>query len=140
MPPRALGALLIVVVAGLHAAAADLPVVAVFNIEVKQLALRATVRQSLSDYLAAQLASSGAFSVVPRDRIKRELTKQRKASYKDCYSQSCQIEIGQELAAQKAISAASPQAPSSVAARSVAARRRSSRVAVTTHLFASLRI
>jgi protein-disulfide isomerase len=89
---------------GARARAEDHPIVAVFNIEAKRLPLKAELVRSLSDYLAAQLAASGAFSVVPRDRLKSQLVKQKKASYKDCYSQTCQIEIGQELAAQKALS------------------------------------
>jgi protein-disulfide isomerase len=89
---------------GTRARAEDRPIVAVFNIEAKRAPLKAELLRNLSDYLAAQLAASGAFSVVPRDRLRSELVKQKKASYKDCYSQTCQIEIGQELAAQKALS------------------------------------
>jgi protein-disulfide isomerase len=81
------------------------PVVAVFNIETQRVRLSASILGSLSDYWAAQIASSGAFRVVPRDQLKQRLGKQKIESYRVCYSQKCQIEIGQELAAQKSLAA-----------------------------------
>jgi len=85
------------------ARAADAPIVAVFDLQLKRVRLSAAVLSSLSDLLATRLAASGAYRIVPRDRLKRELSKQKKASYKECYAQTCQIEIGQELAAQKSL-------------------------------------
>jgi outer membrane protein OmpA-like peptidoglycan-associated protein len=41
--------------------------------------------------------------VVPRGQIKRRLAKQKVTSYRRCYDQSCQIEIGRELAAAKSL-------------------------------------
>jgi hypothetical protein len=59
------------------------PIVAVFEIEAQ---------------------GAGRFRTVPRSQIKQRLTDLRKESYRDCYDQACQIEIGRELAASKALS------------------------------------
>jgi hypothetical protein len=80
------------------------PVVAVFDIEDRGAGLAPDVRARLSDYLAMRLAAGGAFQVVPRDQLKERLVTKKRESYRDCYAQSCQIEIGRELAAQKSLS------------------------------------
>lgn len=80
------------------------PIVAVFDVETRGARLSSALRARLSDYLTAQVAASGAFQVVPRDRLQKRLRKQKRVSYKRCYDQSCQIEIGRELAAQKSLS------------------------------------
>ena len=79
------------------------PIVAVFDIEFKRVRLRRAVVEVLNDYLADKVAASGQYQVVPRDQLKKRLVAQKKRSYKQCYKQSCQIEIGQELAAQKSM-------------------------------------
>jgi uncharacterized protein len=96
-----LGALLL---ESFPADAGDKPIVAVFDIENRGTKLGATELATLSDYLATEIASTGAFETVPRDEIKRRLETQKKDSYRACYAQSCQIELGQELAAQKSLS------------------------------------
>ena len=80
------------------------PIVAVFNVEVKGLQLAPDVRDRLSDYLSGRMAEGGRYQVVPRDKLKERLVQAKKSSYKECYAQSCQIELGQELAAQKTLS------------------------------------
>ena len=77
---------------------------AVFGIEAKDVKLKPSVLASLTTYLASQLSESGAFEVVPPDKLKEALVGKKKESYKQCYKQTCQIEIGQELAADKALS------------------------------------
>jgi hypothetical protein len=79
------------------------PIVAVFDIQSRGARLSRRQLSRLSDYLSAQLAATAAFQLVPRDKLKRRLTKQKRASYRNCYRQSCQIAIGQELAAQKSL-------------------------------------
>ncbi len=88
-----------------HASADDRPIVVIFDIQVKSLSLKADVVSGLTDYLVARVAASGLYQVVPRDQIRERLTERKKDSYKTCYDQSCQIEIGKELAANKALSA-----------------------------------
>ena len=80
------------------------PIVAVFTIEDKGTRLKKKLRERLSDYLAMTLAATGKYRVVPRDQLKKRLVKQKRRSYKKCFDQSCQIEIGKELAAQKSLS------------------------------------
>jgi formylglycine-generating enzyme len=81
------------------------PIVAVFNLEAKALRLKPQLLLALSDYLADSLAATGAFQVVPRDRLRQRLVAQKKRSYKECYDQTCQVEIGKELAANKSLAA-----------------------------------
>ena len=82
------------------------PIVAVFDIEDKGARLPKQLRIRLSDYLAMKLAATGKYQVVPRDQIKKRLVKQKRKSYRACFKQTCQIEIGKELAAQKSLSTA----------------------------------
>jgi hypothetical protein len=79
------------------------PIVAVFGIETKDVKLKPSVLASLTNYLASKLSESGVYEVVPQDKLAEALAAKKKASYKQCYKQSCQIEIGQELAASKAL-------------------------------------
>jgi hypothetical protein len=78
-------------------------IVAVFDIEDKGVELSSELLSRMSDYLAMSLAAAGAFQVIPRDQLHQRLTKQKKESFRQCYEQSCQIEIGRELAAQKTL-------------------------------------
>ncbi len=87
---------------GPGAAAADRPIVAVFNIEAKNLKLPASVLDGLTDALGSMIASRGC-QIVPRSELKKRLLEQKAASQKMCYDASCQIELGKELAAQKTL-------------------------------------
>jgi formylglycine-generating enzyme required for sulfatase activity len=98
-------ALLLAWLAAGPALAADArPVVAVFNVEGKRIKLDRALADALADHAAALLTETGRFQVVPRGQIRERLTSQKTASYKDCYEQSCQIEVGKELAAEKSLS------------------------------------
>jgi formylglycine-generating enzyme required for sulfatase activity len=107
MAPRArLGQLVCLaaaVASGTAHSAPARPIVAVFNIEAKSLRLDRSRLSELSDYFADSLAATGAFQVVPRDRLKKRLVELKKKSYQACYDQSCQVEIGRELAANKSL-------------------------------------
>jgi hypothetical protein len=81
------------------------PVVAVFNIEDQGAGLSKILVDRLSKYLATRLAESAGYAVVPRSDLQKRLQEQKKASFKQCYDQSCQIELGRELAAEKTVSA-----------------------------------
>jgi len=94
---RVVGGLLLLVAGS--AGAASPPVVAVFDLETRGIALSGQVRRALSDYLADSLAATGAFRLVPRDRLHRRLGALKRRSYRDCHDRSCQIELGRELAA-----------------------------------------
>ncbi|MEM7676470.1 MAG: hypothetical protein AAF449_10750, partial [Myxococcota bacterium] len=77
------------------------PVIAVFTLKGEGTAFKPVELDSVSEYLSTQLAASGRFQVVPRDEVKKALVGQKKASYESCYDESCQIEVGKELAAEK---------------------------------------
>lgn len=80
------------------------PIVAVFDIEERGAALGREALKDLTDFLAARLAEGG-YQVIPRAEIVRRLLDQKRESYRECYDESCQIELGRELAAQKSLSA-----------------------------------
>lgn len=86
------------------AAAAKKPIVAVFGVENQGTDLAPEIVDRLTIYLASKLTESGAYEVVPQDKLKEALLARKKESYKQCYAQSCQIEVGQELAANRALS------------------------------------
>lgn len=78
-------------------------IVAVFDVQDRTGKLDAKALGQLTDYLAAQVTSRG-YRVLPRAQLKARLKLQKKESYKSCYDEKCQIEVGRELAAQKSIS------------------------------------
>ena len=80
------------------------PIVAVFTVEDREGRLKNRLIIRLSDYLAMALAATGQYRIVPRNELKKRLVGKKKSSYKNCYDQTCQIEIGKELAAQKSLS------------------------------------
>jgi hypothetical protein len=73
------------------------------NVQVKGVKLSADVVDRLTDVLTGRLGSTGTYQVVPREQVKARLIEMKKGSYKECYAQSCQIELGQALAAQKTV-------------------------------------
>lgn len=90
-----------------HAAPNARPVVAVFALQ-RQDAKAGRVQprgsiETLAGYIGARLVASGRYLVVPAAQLKRVLAAQKAASYQDCYAESCQIEVGKELAASKTL-------------------------------------
>lgn len=84
---------------------ADLPsVVAVFSMDGADAHLSKKSTDKLTEYLAARLTETGSFLVIPTSQIRQRIEQQKAESYSACYDEACQIEIGKELAAQKAIS------------------------------------
>jgi len=75
------------------------PVVAVFEIKNSAKVSNEDL-QKLHGLIGTELAATGQFSVVPNSDVKRALQEKKAESYKDCYDESCQIEIGKELAAE----------------------------------------
>lgn len=84
-------------------ALAKKPIVAVFDIQAKAVRVKRSTLRMLSDYLATRLAAAGAYRVIPRSQLKKKLVAQKRKSYKNCYDQSCQIDIGKELAAGRSL-------------------------------------
>ncbi len=107
MGRRRVGATLLAVTLVLLAAGAGAaeprPVVAVFQVEARSLKLERGLLDSLTEYLAVAVAEEGVYTIVPPGDIKRALVERKRASYQECYDQSCQIELGRELAATKSL-------------------------------------
>lgn len=85
-------------------AQAGRPIVAVMEIEAVGLRMAPAMRDRLTVFLSGRLGASGKYQVVPREQVKARLIELKRSSYKECYAESCQIELGQALAAQKTIS------------------------------------
>jgi len=104
----ALGLGFVLAVAGSRVeASGEAAVIAVFDVEdtrVRQARLTLDALKSMRDYLANQLAQDGVFKVVPTSEIQAALRQGQAESYKACYDEACQIEIGKEIAAQKSLS------------------------------------
>jgi hypothetical protein len=79
-------------------------VVAVFGIADASNKTGAHTLSQLNDYLESCLSSTRAFKVVPRSQLRAQLTVEKRESYKTCYDESCQIELGKAVAAQKSLS------------------------------------
>ena len=80
------------------------PVVAVFGLKNKGTRLRKSVIDRMSEYVTTELVRSGRYLAVPNSELKDALAHQKAESYKDCYDEACQIEVGKELAASLAVS------------------------------------
>jgi hypothetical protein len=78
------------------------PIVALFDLQDAAGELGAQSVEQLTEYLAARLAAGG-FRVIPRDQLRARLVQEKTKSYRACFDQSCQIELGRALAAQKSV-------------------------------------
>jgi hypothetical protein len=78
------------------------PVIAVFDLR-DGSGLSPEQVDQLTTYLGARLAEGTVFSVVPRAQLKAALDEQKKTSLEACYDEACQIEIGKEVSASKAV-------------------------------------
>jgi hypothetical protein len=96
--------ILLVFAPGLSTAQGKAPVLAVFEVEDQTKKLRPGAVQQLTSYLSARFAAGGAFRVIPSSQLKERLVQQKRDSYKGCYDQKCQIDIGRELAADRSVS------------------------------------
>jgi hypothetical protein len=87
------------------AKASAAPIVAVFEVQAKSVpSIKQETLEAMTDFLNARLAASARFRTVPRAQIKQRLNRLKVESYKECYDQACQIELGRELAANKSLS------------------------------------
>ncbi len=85
------------------ARAAERPLVAVFAMEDRGSALSPEVVSNLGAYLEARLAEGG-YQVIPQDQLRERIAKEKQGSFQACFDESCQIELGRELSAQKILS------------------------------------
>jgi hypothetical protein len=77
-------------------------IVAVFDVEDQARALAPAALAGLTEYLATKVTQAG-YQVVPRDQLRSRLASEKRESYKHCFEQRCQIELGRALAAQKSL-------------------------------------
>ena len=82
------------------------PVVAVFDIQDtrKKRGLSVQEKADLTAYLITLLTNTSRYASVPKADLKAALSAQKAQSYDACYDESCQIEIGKEVAAEKSLS------------------------------------
>jgi hypothetical protein len=80
------------------------PIVALFDVQDASEKFNAKTLEQLTEYLSAKLTEVAGYKVIPRDQIRARLKEEQSESYKQCYDQSCQIELGRSLAAQKTLS------------------------------------
>ena len=97
-------ALTFVILGQASAARSQTKAVAVFDIENRGPRLKKSALFGMTEFIATSIAATGTYQVIPRDQLQARLREQKRASYKECYEASCQIEIGKEMAAGFALS------------------------------------
>ncbi|MBI4815807.1 MAG: hypothetical protein HY791_06105 [Deltaproteobacteria bacterium] len=83
--------------------ASNRTVAAVFDIEDRTGALDRASLDQAADYLAAKLSEEELFDVIPRGQLRASLADQKRQSYKSCFDEACQVELGKALAAEVSI-------------------------------------
>jgi hypothetical protein len=78
-------------------------VLAIFDVEDASKQFDAAVTDQLTEYIAARVSGLAGYRVIPRDQVRARLQEQKAEGYKACYEESCQIEIGKALAAEKSL-------------------------------------
>jgi hypothetical protein len=85
--------------------AREKPILAVLDVQDRNRLLDKVLLENLTDYLRGLLAETGKYVVVDRGRqalaTRDMVRKEKKESYKKCYSISCQVPLGRALAADK---------------------------------------
>ncbi len=100
-----LAVLVLVVMLGLPLSLAgdQRPVVAVFDVQTKFIKLPKGKRDMLTELMAQEIGIGGVYQVMPPGDVKRILLEERAESYKECFDEKCQIELGRQLPANKIV-------------------------------------
>lgn len=80
------------------------PGVLIFPIRASEVALSDAAKDDLVRYLGVRLTAEGVYQVMPEAQIQKELGEAKIESYKDCYEESCRIELGRAVMADKSLS------------------------------------
>ena len=80
------------------------PRVAVFELELRNVKLKASMTRILRDYLSDRLAATGAYRVVPGDKTRAALNREQIRSRGKCFAKSCHLRVGVALAADRSLS------------------------------------
>jgi hypothetical protein len=79
-------------------------IVAVFDVQDMSRKFKKRTLDQLTEYLSARITQVTRYRVVPRDQLRARLFEEKKGTYRECYEETCQIELGKALAAQKSLS------------------------------------
>jgi hypothetical protein len=80
------------------------PVVAVFDIHDAGGRLGRAELEQLTAHLTACLTEARKARVIPREQLRERLRQEKSESYRTCFEESCQIELGRAVAAEKSLS------------------------------------
>jgi TolB-like protein len=78
-------------------------VVAVFPINDMSSKVDRNLLDQLTEYLAVRIAEKLRFRVVPREQLRSVLADEKKSTFRPCFDQSCQIELGKAVAATRSL-------------------------------------
>lgn len=76
-------------------------IVAVFDLEDHDGRLDAIAQREISTYMAVAILENTTDRIVPPDRLRQALVDEKTSSYRACYDEACQIELGRSLAANR---------------------------------------
>jgi TolB-like protein len=82
---------------------ASATVVAVFDVEDASHRTKAETLDQLTEYLTVQITRLAGLKVVPRNQLHAQMQAAKNETFKVCYDEACQIELGKAVAAQKSI-------------------------------------
>ena len=78
-------------------------IIAVFDLEDVDRRLDDDDARALSSYVATAILENTTDRIVPPDRLRAALHDEKTSSYRACYDEACQIELGRALAANRAL-------------------------------------
>ncbi len=78
-------------------------IVAVFDIQDSNGIVDNAALIQITNYLGTALTKTGKFSTIPRDQLRARLLDEKQGSYKSCFDESCQLELGKALSAEKSL-------------------------------------
>lgn len=79
-------------------------ILAVFDIEDVTKQLKAQDILQVQEFLETRLTEVGCFKIIPREQLRQRLLQEKVGSYRACFDEACQIELGKEVAAEKSLS------------------------------------
>lgn len=78
-------------------------VVALFEVADQSGRFDDRITSQLTEYLASKLTQVGGYRIIPRAALRRELQDRKLEGQGACFDESCQLELGKAMAAQKSI-------------------------------------
>lgn len=81
----------------------SIPIIAIFEVHDASRKIANENLVQLTSYLGTVMTQFGKYRVIPHDQLRARLFEEKKGTYKNCYDESCQIELGKSLAAQKTL-------------------------------------